>query len=108
MLIKLGRNSLTPGQIARMCGGKIIREGKTGSPVSSVCVDSRDAREGSLFLAVRGARTDGHRYLAAAASAGASAALIDRLPEAGSETMIPEKSGMALIFAAVLIAVLKS
>ncbi len=97
MLIKLGRNSLTPGQIARMCGGKIIREGKTGSPVSSVCVDSRDAREGSLFLAVRGARTDGHRYLAAAASAGASAALIDRLPEAGSETMIPEKSGMALI-----------
>ncbi len=41
--------------------------------VTSVVCDSRLCRDGSCFVAVRGAEDDGHRYVAAATDAGASA-----------------------------------
>ena len=42
----------------------------------SVCVDSRLAQAGSLFVALAGARTDGHLYVDQAVQRGAVAALI--------------------------------
>ncbi|WP_314686822.1 UDP-N-acetylmuramoyl-tripeptide--D-alanyl-D-alanine ligase [uncultured Bifidobacterium sp.] len=47
------------------------------SPVSSVVSDSRRAQAGSLFVAIRGDRVDGHDFLPAAAESGAIAALVD-------------------------------
>ncbi len=44
--------------------------------VSTVVRDSRAAGPGSLFVALRGERTDGHRFVAAALEAGATAALV--------------------------------
>ncbi len=41
--------------------------------VNAVVCDSRQCRPGSCFVAVRGATLDGHRYIAEAAEAGASA-----------------------------------
>jgi UDP-N-acetylmuramoyl-tripeptide--D-alanyl-D-alanine ligase len=38
-------------------------------------IDSRQVRPGELFVALRGLQTDGHRYIAAAARAGAAAVL---------------------------------
>jgi UDP-N-acetylmuramoyl-tripeptide--D-alanyl-D-alanine ligase len=46
--------------------------------VTSVCVDSRRAAPGCLFVALPGERTDGHEFLREAASAGALALLISR------------------------------
>ncbi len=37
--------------------------GDTGSPVTDVTHDSRQAREGTLFVAIRGATMDGHRFV---------------------------------------------
>lgn len=56
-----------------------------GDPdVASVVCDSRAARPGSLFVALRGARADGHDHLEAAARAGAAACLVqDRRPGFG-------------------------
>lgn len=49
-----------------------------GDPeILGVDCDSRLVRAGHLFAAVRGARTDGRRFLPAAAAAGAVAALVD-------------------------------
>ena len=45
--------------------------------VTQVTDDSRAVRSGGLFLAVRGAERDGHDFLAAAAQAGVSAAVVD-------------------------------
>jgi UDP-N-acetylmuramoyl-L-alanyl-D-glutamate--2,6-diaminopimelate ligase len=45
--------------------------------VSALTDDSRAVKPGALFVAVRGAERDGHDYLDAAASAGASAAIVD-------------------------------
>jgi len=44
--------------------------------VTGVSTDSRTARPGELFVALRGERFDGHRFLADAADAGSPAALV--------------------------------
>lgn len=43
-----------------------------------VCTDSRTVSRGDLFVALRGERYDGHRFVEQAAAAGAVAALVDR------------------------------
>jgi UDP-N-acetylmuramoyl-tripeptide--D-alanyl-D-alanine ligase len=53
----------------------------TDVAISSVSQDSRSLAPGALFVALRGERFDGHRFLAQAAQRGAAAALVD---EAGS------------------------
>jgi UDP-N-acetylmuramoyl-tripeptide--D-alanyl-D-alanine ligase len=49
-------------------------------PVRGGAVDSRAVRPGNLFVALRGARTDGHRFLEAAAAAGAAALIVSSPP----------------------------
>lgn len=45
--------------------------------VTSVTTDSREAKPGSLFVAIPGARVDGHDFVAVAAGNGAVAALVE-------------------------------
>ena len=45
---------------------------------AGVEMDSRDVRNGDLFVALRGEATDGHRFIDAAFAKGAAAALVDR------------------------------
>ena len=45
--------------------------------ISSVCYDSREASLGSMFVALRGGYTDGHRFLDDARQRGAVAALVE-------------------------------
>lgn len=45
--------------------------------ITNVQIDSRSCSPGSLFVALPGARTDGHRHLADAADRGAVAALVE-------------------------------
>lgn len=54
--------------------------GDAGVPVLDVAYDSREVGEGSLFVALRGAHTDGHRFVAEAVRAGASALLVEEVP----------------------------
>ena len=46
--------------------------------VEGVSIDSRTARQGELFVAIRGERLDGHEFLADAAKAGCVAAIVAR------------------------------
>ncbi len=62
-----------------------VIEGLTGSrperldqPVSRTVVDSRQAKPGALFVALRGEHADGHDYVADAFSRGAVAAIVER------------------------------
>jgi len=57
-----------------------VVDGPAGTRVSDVTYDSRAVRPGALFVALRGARTDGHRFLAQAIEAGASALLVEEVP----------------------------
>jgi UDP-N-acetylmuramoyl-tripeptide--D-alanyl-D-alanine ligase len=46
--------------------------------IAGVEIDSREVREGDLFVALKGEATDGHRFLDGAFAKGAAAALVDR------------------------------
>jgi UDP-N-acetylmuramoyl-tripeptide--D-alanyl-D-alanine ligase len=49
--------------------------------LTGVAVDSRKVEPGDLFVAIRGARVDGHDFAAKAAAAGARALLAERRPD---------------------------
>lgn len=49
--------------------------------ITNVTADSREVQAGSLFICLKGAHVDGHKYLAQAAEAGAVAALVEDIPE---------------------------
>jgi UDP-N-acetylmuramoyl-L-alanyl-D-glutamate--2,6-diaminopimelate ligase len=61
------------------------RHGAHPATVSGITDDSRRVTRGSLFVAVRGTERDGHDYLDAAASAGASLAIL----QDASRTSLP-------------------
>lgn len=54
--------------------------GSTGIEISSVTADSRQVREGSLFVAVPGVSVDGHDFIEKAVAAGAAAVVCEHLP----------------------------
>lgn len=49
--------------------------------VSNIEFDSRNVSEGSLFIAVKGYKTDGHNYIDSAIKSGAKAIICETLPE---------------------------
>jgi UDP-N-acetylmuramoyl-L-alanyl-D-glutamate--2,6-diaminopimelate ligase len=55
-------------------------KGDTGITVTGVGFDSRMVTGGSLFVAVRGYKTDGHDYIGAALESGAAAIICEQLP----------------------------
>ena len=52
-----------------------------GLEVTDVCIDSREAKPGSMFIAIRGAEADGHAYIGKAVDAGAVAVVCGEMPE---------------------------
>ncbi|MCL2608367.1 MAG: UDP-N-acetylmuramoyl-tripeptide--D-alanyl-D-alanine ligase [Treponema sp.] len=67
------------GELALAARGEIRPEGASRTAgFSSVCIDSRKAREGSLFAALPGTVMDGHSFVCGAFSLGAAAALVTR------------------------------
>ncbi|MDR1028613.1 MAG: Mur ligase domain-containing protein, partial [Clostridiales Family XIII bacterium] len=60
-----------------------LLRGQLNTDITGICVDSRRAKAGDLFVAVTGAKADGHDYAAAAVARGATAVLIrsDRATE---------------------------
>jgi UDP-N-acetylmuramoyl-tripeptide--D-alanyl-D-alanine ligase len=65
-------------QIARITAGQMV-----GPDVAciGVCIDSRRIQGGCLFAAIKGVRTDGHDYAAAAVQSGAAAVIASRAVE---------------------------
>jgi UDP-N-acetylmuramoyl-L-alanyl-D-glutamate--2,6-diaminopimelate ligase len=55
--------------------------GNPAAPVENIEYDSRRVKPGGLFAAIRGTETDGHRFLDAALDSGASALLVEEIPE---------------------------
>ena len=68
---------MTVGELAQAVQGAVAHADGAQGVVTSVCTDSRQARQGSLFVAIRGERVDGHDFVAQAAKAGATAALVN-------------------------------
>ena len=82
-------NGMTIGEMLRACRGEWQGNKDTldKTPVS-VVTDSRQAGEGSLFLALRGERTDGHRYIPDVLRKGALAVLCEERGAAGEPRIV--------------------
>lgn len=67
---------MTLTEIAGACRGAYHGDGRlAGEEVSSVTIDSRKVKKGSLFIAIKGARVDGHDLIPQTIEAGALCAL---------------------------------
>lgn len=71
--------------------------------ISGIAFDSRKVTDGSLFVAIKGTRTDGHEFLKVAAAAGVAAIICETLPEKPEKNIswiVTEDSASALGIAA--------
>jgi UDP-N-acetylmuramoyl-tripeptide--D-alanyl-D-alanine ligase len=68
-------SALTAAEVARLAGG-VMQSGQARAIVRGAAVDSRVVEPGMLFVAVRGANTDGHCFIGAAFGRGAAGALV--------------------------------
>ena len=86
--------NMTMGKIAAACKGELYLPGKeqpcsqeegdfyrNGEEIKSVTIDSRKVEQGSLFIATRGERVDGHSFIPSAISSGAMGILCEEKPE---------------------------
>lgn len=69
---------LTAAEIVAAAGGEVAA-GDPGARATSFSIDSRGLEQGACFVALRGHR-DGHDFVAPAFAAGASVALVSRIP----------------------------
>lgn len=79
---------LTLAQVAEATGGEVVGGAGRDVRVSSVTTDTRSLEPGALFVALEGARFDGHAFVADALRSGAAAALISD-PAAGGDGAAP-------------------
>lgn len=75
---------LTPESIRRATGGQWVVPMPEGARCEGVCIDSREVRPGRVFVALRGERTDGHRFVHAAAAAGSPLAIVESEGDLGA------------------------
>lgn len=65
-----------------------VVSGDINQSIHRIDFDSRNVQKGSLFVAVRGTQTDGHAYLDKAIENGATAIIVEQLPETRSDQVI--------------------
>lgn len=86
--------ALTAGELASAVAGRLV-SGDASAPIRGISIDSRTLAPADFFIAIRGERFDGHRFVAGAIAAGAMGALVDEMAAAGE---LPQ--GAVLVVAA--------
>jgi UDP-N-acetylmuramoyl-tripeptide--D-alanyl-D-alanine ligase len=91
------------GEAAAAMGGRLVAGDPVAArqldkPWSGAAIDTRKLRGGELFFALPGERTDGHRFVAAAAAMGAAACVVhhDLEPPAGTALVRVDDTTRAL------------
>ncbi|HTO94365.1 MAG TPA: UDP-N-acetylmuramoyl-tripeptide--D-alanyl-D-alanine ligase [Bacteroidota bacterium] len=92
---------LTLRDLESVPGAEIVnREALAVALPRGVATDSRSARAGDLFFALRGENSDGHKFVGAAFAAGAAAAVVERgfgrSPAGGKPLIIVDDARAAL------------
>lgn len=69
---------MTLTEIANVTGGQLVNATDHNQQLTSISTDTRFIATGALFIALKGERFDAHQFLEKAASAGASALLVEQ------------------------------
>ena len=91
--------NMTLENIAAACGGQIyyMREDLAQETAKGVVIDSRQIEPGYIFVATKGERVDGHRFIPDVFAKGALAVICEVLPEEDlGPCILVEDSFMAL------------
>lgn len=79
----------TLAEIAKACNGEYVgNESLKNTKITSVERDSRQVKNGSLFLAIKGERVDGHDFIEKCFAQGAVCALCEKAPENATKPCI--------------------
>lgn len=81
-------------EIAESCNGTLF--GDEHLTITSIVTDSRKAGEGSLFAAIKGARVDGHDYIAKVREQGAVCVICEKKPDADIPYILTDSTAVAL------------
>lgn len=66
-------------ELAKVVGGKVLTGDQAGNKlIRGISIDSREIRDGNLFVAVPGERFDGHRFVGEAVERGAQAVVVSK------------------------------
>ena len=85
-------------EIAAACGGKYVGDERLKhTAITSVERDSRQIKNGSLFLAIKGERADGHDFINRCYNDGAVCAICEREPENAVKPYILVKSTLEAV-----------
>jgi len=84
------------GWVARATGGQLVR-GDAAQAIAAVTTDSRTARAGDLFIALRGPRFDGHDFVADMLTRGAAGVVVDRSATAVADAALPADGGIIAV-----------
>lgn len=81
MKIRLGLGRLAADKVASICGGTLYSVACENKVVfESVCTDSREADNTSMFVAIRGERVDGHSFISNVVKQGCRCVIAERIP----------------------------
>lgn len=74
-------------------------QGSDAVQIDNICIDSRAAKGGSMFIAVRGTQVDGHSYIEQTIGQGATAIVCDTMPASLKEgvTYVQIKDSAAVV-----------
>lgn len=81
-------------QIAALCKGQLCGDGS--EIVTNITLDSRQVQKGSMFVAVRGERVDGHRFVSATFEGGAVCVLVEEAPDCEGNYILVESTLQAI------------
>lgn len=85
---------LTLREIERATGGKLYG---ADANISAVVIDSREAKTGALYVAIKGDRFDGHDFCTAAVQNGAAAVVCERTPDTDAPYILVSSTRQALL-----------
>jgi len=86
----------TLAQVARAVQGELAA-GSADAKVASAAIDSRASCGGTLFFALPGERVDGHEFVAQAAAAGATGAVVSKARPPDSFGDLPREFGLIMV-----------
>ena len=86
--------NMTLGQIAQACGGVYIgEEQEKQTVIRGAVTDSRQVEEGFLFIPIKGAKVDGHKFIPEVCAKGAACVLSEQKLQHCGRPYILVKSG---------------
>lgn len=85
---------LTVAKLGEFCKGKVVGDSK--KIVSNITIDSRKVIEGSMYVAIKGERVDGHKFVKDTFEKGAVCALVEQVPETEGTYILVESTLQAI------------